>query len=46
MTRETISIRLDPEVWKKAKIQAIKEDLKMGEFVEKALKEKMKKERE
>ena len=36
--RETISIRLDPQLWKEAKLYAIQNDIKIADLVEKALK--------
>jgi len=36
--RETVSIRVEPELWKEAKIHAVKNDMSIGEVVEKALK--------
>lgn len=41
--KKTISIRIDSEIWKKAKICAAQEDAKIGEFVEKALKQSINK---
>ncbi|MEX2193120.1 MAG: hypothetical protein WD717_07055 [Nitrosarchaeum sp.] len=35
--RVTTSIKVRPDVWKKAKIEAIKEDLDLSELVEKAI---------
>lgn len=35
--RTTTSIKIRPDVWKKAKIEAIKEDIDVSELVEKAL---------
>ena len=35
--RVTTSIKVRPEVWKKAKIEAIKEDIDLSELVEKAI---------
>lgn len=37
--RVTTSIKVNPEVWKKAKIEAIKHDLELSELVEKAIEE-------
>ncbi|MCJ7646364.1 hypothetical protein MUO65_05625 [bacterium] len=39
--RETVSIRLDPELWKEAKIYAIKNDISVAELVEEALKKEI-----
>ena len=35
--RTTTSIKIRPDVWKKAKIEAIKEDMDVSELVEKAI---------
>ena len=35
--RVTTSIKIDPSVWKKAKIEAINQDLDLSELVEKAI---------
>ena len=43
MAKECISIKVNPDVWKQAKIQAIKEDITASKLVEKALKEKLRK---
>ena len=40
-SRETVSIRLDPELWKEAKIYAIKNDISVAELVEEALKKEI-----
>ena len=37
VVRATTSIKIKPDVWKKAKIEAIKEDIDLSELVEKAL---------
>ena len=41
--RETISIRLDPKLWKEAKIYAIQHDIKIANLIENALKKEMNK---
>jgi predicted HicB family RNase H-like nuclease len=41
LLRETVSIRLDPELWKEAKIYAIKNDISVAELVEEALKKEI-----
>lgn len=41
--RETISIRLDPELWKEAKIYAIRNDVSIAELMEGLLREKINK---
>lgn len=38
MTKKPVTIRIDSDTWKQAKIRAIKENLTIGELVEKALK--------
>ena len=43
MTKETVSIRVDPKIWKEAKLFAVKSNLKVGEMVEAAIKEKISK---
>lgn len=35
--RVATSIKINPDVWKKAKIEAIKHDLELSELVEKAI---------
>jgi predicted HicB family RNase H-like nuclease len=39
------SIRVDPELWKEVKIEAIRRDLEVSEFVERALRKELKIER-
>jgi predicted HicB family RNase H-like nuclease len=41
--RETTSIKVDPELWKEAKIQAIRDDIELSELVEKAILEYLEK---
>ena len=41
--RETTSIRINPGLWKEAKLYALKNDMSIGEFVEKIIKKEMKK---
>lgn len=36
--RETTSIKIDPELWKRVKIEAIQKDMELSILVEKALK--------
>lgn len=43
INRETVSIRLDPQLWKDAKIYAIQNDIKIADLVENALKKKINK---
>ena len=42
ITRVNTSIKIDPEVWKEAKIQAIREDLTVSELLEEAIREYIK----
>ena len=35
--KESTSIKVDPELWKEAKIEAIRHDLEVSEVVEQAL---------
>ena len=37
------SLRVDPELWKEAKVQAIKHDMTLADLVDEALKEWIKK---
>lgn len=37
--RVTTSIKIEPNLWKKAKIEAIKHDIDVSELVEKAIEE-------
>lgn len=39
---KSISIKINPDVWRQAKIQAIEEGTTVSKLVEKALKEKLK----
>lgn len=41
--RETTSIKIDPAVWKEAKIEAIERDIDLSELVESALKKEIRK---
>lgn len=40
--KEATSIKIDPELWKEAKIEAIRRDMELGELVEVALKKELK----
>lgn len=40
--REATSIKIDREVWKEAKIEAIRRDMELSELVEYALKKEIK----
>jgi hypothetical protein len=35
--RESTSLKINPELWKEAKIQAIRDDMELSELVEKAI---------
>ena len=41
--RVTTSIKIDPELWKEAKIEAITREMDLSELVEGALKKELKK---
>lgn len=43
VTRQTASIKIDPEIWKEARIEAIKQDIQVSDLVERAVGEWMKK---
>jgi predicted HicB family RNase H-like nuclease len=40
--RETVSLRIDLDIWKRARKHAIDKDMSMSELVEKALKNELK----
>jgi predicted HicB family RNase H-like nuclease len=40
--KEATSIKVDPDLWKEAKIEAIKRDMELGELVEHALRQELK----
>jgi predicted transcriptional regulator len=40
--KEATSIKVDPDLWKEAKIEAIKRDMELGELVEQALRQELK----
>jgi predicted HicB family RNase H-like nuclease len=40
--KETVSIRIDPKLWKEAKIYAVKSNVKISQLVEEALKKEIK----
>lgn len=42
-SRETTSIRINPEIWKEAKLYALKNDMNIGEFIEKLIKKELNK---
>lgn len=39
--RVATSIKVEPELWKEARIQAIREDIEVSELVERALKREL-----
>lgn len=41
--RLATSIKIDPEIWKEAKIEAIERDMDLSELVESALKKELRK---
>ena len=41
--KEATSIKVDPELWKEAKIEAIRRDIELSELVDKALRNELKK---
>jgi predicted transcriptional regulator len=45
LKREATSIKMDPELWKEAKIEAIRRDMELGELVEEALRKEIKREK-
>ncbi len=40
--KETTSIRVDPKVWKEAKLKAVQKDMSIGEFIEELIKKELK----
>ena len=40
--REATSIKIDPELWKQAKIEAITREMELSELVENALRKELK----
>jgi predicted HicB family RNase H-like nuclease len=39
--KEATSIKIDPELWKEAKIEAIRRDMELGQLVETALRKEL-----
>jgi predicted HicB family RNase H-like nuclease len=39
--RESTSIKIDPELWKEAKIEAIRRDMDLSQLVEQALRKEL-----
>jgi len=44
--REATSIKVDPELWKDAKIEAIKRDMDLSDLVEDAIRKELKRSKE
>lgn len=44
--REATSIKVDPQLWKEAKIEAINRDMDLSELVEEALEKELKRKHE
>lgn len=40
--RETTSIRIDPKLWKEAKIKALQNDMNVGQYIEELIKKDVK----
>lgn len=40
--KEATSIKIDPDLWKEAKIEAIRHDMELGELVEQSLRKELK----
>lgn len=43
--REATSIKIDPKLWKEAKIEAIRRDMGLSDLVEQALRKELKEEK-
>ena len=41
--REVTSIKVDPELWKEVKIQAIREEIEVSEFMDRAIRHELQK---
>ena len=41
MGKKTISIRVDPELWQKARVYAVKNKIRISDFVEQAIKKQL-----
>jgi len=39
--REVTSIKVDPELWKEVEIQAIREEIEVSEFMDRAIKREL-----
>jgi hypothetical protein len=42
MTRKTVSMKLDEDVWKKARVNCVQKDLDYGAYVENLIKKDLK----
>ena len=40
--KKAVSLKVDIEIWKKARIQALKEDMKLSEWIDKIIRENVK----
>lgn len=41
--RETTSIRIDPSLWKEAKMKALEKDMSIGQYIEELIKRELNK---
>jgi uncharacterized protein YaeQ len=41
MEKKTTSIKIDPELWKRAKIYSIEKDIELGKLIESLLEKKL-----
>ena len=41
--RETTSIRINPDLWKKAKMKALENDMSIGQYIEEIIKKELNK---
>ncbi len=39
--KETTSIRIDPKIWKEAKLKAVQKDMSIGEFIEELIRKEI-----
>jgi len=42
MQRKTTSLKIDPKIWKEAKIHCVKKEIKISEYIEKLIQRDMK----
>ena len=40
--KKAVSLKVDTELWKRARMQSLKEDMKLNEWIEKIIKENVK----